>query len=141
MAAVFFSSGIAALISMFMHTGTLPYLIFIYISAFFNGLLFLFSTRTGLASGYHFAWDFCFGIILSIQSSTSLWTIQPQVDISKLEFLAPIGLGVFSGMILIWSSLFAWIRWREHSLALKVELAVPTLFECSRMQSSDLTKM
>lgn len=138
----------AAVISAVMHGSGMPvFILFVFVSMAFQGLFYLFTGRTALITGYHFAWDFTLATIFGIEALsageyTGLFTpsltsfIQMNdsgVQIANylpLALMAVIGAGLQLGA---WLALLGWVRWRSGGVRVRAEMAHPTLRERGRI--------
>jgi len=131
----------AALVSAVMHSAGMPaFILFVFISMSFQGLFYLFTGRTALITGYHFAWDFTLATIfgteaLSQGEYTGLFTPsftnlvqmnESGVQIASYLPLVLMGLAAILLQGLAWLVLLGWVHWRRRGVRVRSELARPT---------------
>jgi hypothetical protein len=113
--------GGAALVSAVMHSssGMPAFILFVFISMAFQGLFYLFTGRTALITGYHFAWDFTLATVFGIEALTEkdftgLFTasfsnlVQMNVNGIQIGNYYPLVVMGLAGMLF---QEFAWLRY------------------------------
>lgn len=139
-AALLATSG-AALVSAVMHSAGMPiFILFVFISMAFQGLFYLFTGRTALITGYHFAWDFTLSTVFGIEALeqgeyTGLFTPsltnlvqmnEAGVQIANYLPLVLMGLACVVFQVTAWLALLGWVRWRTGGVRVRADMARAT---------------
>ncbi len=132
----------AALVSAVMHGAGMPvFILYVFISMSFQGLFYLFTTRTALITGYHFAWDFTLATIFGIEALsqreyiglfTPSLTSLVQINEAGVQIADnfPVGLMVLAFILLqgaAWLALLGWVHWHRGGVRVRKDMAHPTL--------------
>jgi len=135
------ATGGAALVSAVMHSAGMPaFILFVFISMSFQGLFYLFTGRTALITGYHFAWDFTLATIFGIEALTEreysgLFTPsfthlvqmnEAGVQIANYLPLALMGLAAMLLQGAAWLVLLGWVHWRRGGVRVRADMVRPT---------------
>lgn len=134
--------GGAALVSAVMHSssGMPAFILFVFISMAFQGLFYLFTGRTALITGYHFAWDFTLATVFCIEALTEkdftgLFTasfsnlVQMNVNGIQIGNYYPLVVMGLAGMLFqefAWLALLGWVHWRRGGIRVRTEMATRT---------------
>jgi len=139
--AALIATGGAALVSAVMHgSGMPPFILFVFISMSVQGLFYLFTGRTALMSGYHFAWDFTLATVFGIEALsqgdyTGLFTpsltslVQMNEAGVQIANYLPLGLmGVIAIVLQVvaWLVLVGWVHWHSGGVRVRADMARPT---------------
>lgn len=139
--AAWIATGGAALVSAVMHGAGMPaFILFVFISMSFQGLFYLFTSRTALITGYHFAWDFTLATIFGIEALsqreyTGLFTpsftslVQMNEAGVQIANYLPLVLMGLAGALLqgaAWLLLLGWVHWRRGGVRVRTDMARPT---------------
>lgn len=142
------ATGGAAVISAVMHGSGMPlFILFVFISMSVQGLFYLFTGRTALMTGYHFAWDFTLATVFGIEALsqgdyTGLFTpsltslVQMNEAGVQIANYLPLGLmGVIAIVLQVvaWLVLVGWVHWHSGGVRVRADMARPTMLD--RLQS------
>ncbi len=135
------ATGGAALVSAVMHSAGMPlFIVFVFISMSFQGLFYLFTGRTALITGYHFAWDFTLATIFGVEalsegeytglftaSMTSLVQIN-EAGVHSTNNLPLVLMGLVGVLWQVagWLALLGWVHWRRGGVHVRTDMARTT---------------
>lgn len=135
------ATGGAALVSAVMHSAGMPaFILFVFVSMSFQGLFYLFTSRTALITGYHIAWDFSLATIFGIEALsegeyTGLFTASltnlvqlNETGVQIANYLPLVSMGLAAAVLqgAAWLALLGWVHWRRGGVRVRADMARPT---------------
>lgn len=135
------ATGGAALVSAVMHSAGMPaFILFVFVSMSFQGLFYLFTSRTALITGYHFAWDFVLATIFGIEAlsegeHTGLFTASltslvqlNETGVQIASYLPLVSMGLAAAVLqgAAWLALLGWVHRRRGGVRVRADMTCPT---------------